>query len=80
VGVPVLAVLLLSFRLSGQLSGDLLLDRAGFVGLVGGTNEVDGHFCFNRRGCDALPAWWNQGRPLFKAGSNHVQYRVGGRR
>lgn len=35
-----LAVLLLAFRLGGQLGGDLLLDRAGFVGLVGGTNEV----------------------------------------
>lgn len=45
-----LAVFLLAFRLDGQLGGDLLLDRAGFVGLVGGTNEVDGHFCFNRRG------------------------------
>lgn len=74
-----LAVLLLAFRLGGQLGWNLLLDSAGFVGLVGGTNEVDGHFCFNRKVNDALPAWWYQGRPRFKAGSDHIQYRVGWR-
>lgn len=47
VGVPLLAVLLLDFSLGSQLGGDLLLDRAGFVELVGGAIEVYGHFWFN---------------------------------
>lgn len=75
-GVPGLAVLLLAFRLGSQLGGDLLLDGAGFVGLVGGANEVDGHYGFNRKVGDALPAWRYQRRPLIEAGSYHIQYGV----
>lgn len=48
VGVPVFAVLLFAFRLSSKFGGYLLLDRASFEGLVGGANEVDGHFWFNK--------------------------------
>ncbi len=75
VGVPGLAVLLLAFRLGSQLGGDLLLDGAGFVGLVGGANEVDGHG-FNKKVGDALPAWRYKGRPLVEAGRYHIYYGV----
>lgn len=75
-GVPGLAVLLFAFRLGSQLGGDLLLDRAGFVVLVGGAKEVDGHFGFNRKVGDALLAWRYQRRPLIEVGSNHIQNGV----
>lgn len=62
-------MLLLAFRLGSQLGGDLLLDGAGFVGLVDGANEVDGH---GREVGDALPAWWYKRRPLIEAGTYHI--------
>lgn len=40
----------------GQLDGNLLLDSALFVQLVGGADQVDGHLGFGGQGGATLPA------------------------
>lgn len=72
-GALLLAVLVLAFRMGSQLGGNRLLDGASFLGLVGGANEVDGHFGFNGKVGDALPARWYQRWPLVEARINHFQ-------
>lgn len=69
-----LAALLLALDES-QLGGDLLMDDPRLVGLVGGTDQVDGHLRFDGRGTDALATWGHLRGSFQEVGSGLGQAR-----